>query len=120
MTIAVPTLLTKVARYRPRFVCFVGVGIWRTVEKILMKTGPNNTNGHTPNPAGSSKTDKGCVTRLGLQPYKLVYDIKPSEQIGIVSKYCEYLKVFNLFSRSKLISARDIILCCPKYVWKSC
>jgi hypothetical protein len=39
MTNAVPTLLAKIARLRPRIICFVGKTIWLHVERSLRRLG---------------------------------------------------------------------------------
>jgi TDG/mug DNA glycosylase family protein len=69
MAAGVPAFLAKVARYRPRIVCFVGIGIWRVVEKALVKlaTYPENIA-----PPGSTRTRKEIT---GFQPYKLVFPV---------------------------------------------
>jgi hypothetical protein len=64
MADSVPSFMAKVGRYRPRIVCFVGMGIWRTVEKVLAKTSSLSE-------SGSSKA-KSNTSGVGLQPYKLV------------------------------------------------
>jgi len=82
MVDSVPSFLAKVARYRPRIVCFVGMGIWRIVEKVIAKTALMNESGHElrmPSPS-KGKSKKSNVSDVGLQPYKLAYDI---EQIGM-------------------------------------
>ena len=38
MTAAVPAFLAKVARFRPRIVCFVGLGIWQVVHQALSRS----------------------------------------------------------------------------------
>ncbi|KAH9047471.1 hypothetical protein EDB83DRAFT_2403295 [Lactarius deliciosus] len=39
MASSVPALLTKIARFRPRVVCFIGKGIWQHVERALKLKG---------------------------------------------------------------------------------
>ncbi|KAH9005564.1 uracil-DNA glycosylase-like protein [Lactarius hatsudake] len=39
MASSVPALLTKIARFRPRVVCFIGKGIWLHVERALKLKG---------------------------------------------------------------------------------
>ncbi|KAH9025969.1 hypothetical protein EDB85DRAFT_203461 [Lactarius pseudohatsudake] len=39
MASSVPALLTKIARFRPHVVCFIGKGIWRHVERALKLKG---------------------------------------------------------------------------------
>lgn len=125
MADAVPTFFIKVARYRPRFVCFVGVGIWRIVEKALIKLGPRHTDGNMLNLTRPSKSENGKAkklgaTKLGLQPYKLVYDIEASEQTGILSNCCGSLIISHSPSWSRIVGASNIFLCCSKHVWQSC
>jgi hypothetical protein len=83
---SVPTFLRKIARYRPRIICFVGMGIWQIVENALLKivTPPEGDTCVTPSnsespkktspsrrktPLAKSKTQSG----LGLQPYKMIH-----------------------------------------------
>lgn len=81
---SVPSFLAKVARYRPRIVCFVGMGIWRIVEKVIVKTA--SLGEHSPQVQGRSpskgKSKKSNTSSVGLQPYKLVHDVD-SEHIGV-------------------------------------
>jgi len=89
----VPAFLAKIARYRPRVVCVVGVGIWRTIEKVLIKLVSRNIDGRamdvtspSPSKSGKGKSKKSGPARLGLQPYKLVHT-DHSELIGILSTH---------------------------------
>ncbi|KIM78187.1 hypothetical protein PILCRDRAFT_75863 [Piloderma croceum F 1598] len=61
---SVPSLLAKVARYRPRVVCFVGMGIWRVVEKVLAKSAPSK-----------GKSKKSTLNDVGLQPYRFKFSV---------------------------------------------
>ncbi|KAI0052051.1 DNA glycosylase [Auriscalpium vulgare] len=45
---AVPALLAKIARYRPRIVCFVGKGIWLDVERVLKTTSVASVTDYAP------------------------------------------------------------------------
>jgi len=93
MVASVPSFMVKVARYRPRIVCFVGMGIWRIVEKTIAKTASPSVSGReikTPGPP-KGKSKKPDVANVGLQPYKLVYDVEPSEQIDQNSSVRETL-----------------------------
>jgi len=72
--------MAKVARYRPRIVCFVGMGIWRIVEKSIAKTsslGEDGRESKMSNPS-KKKSKKSVDANVGLQPYKLVHDFEPS------------------------------------------
>jgi TDG/mug DNA glycosylase family protein len=84
MTDSVPSFLAKVVRYRPRIVCFVGMGIWRTVEKVIANASLNEGGGRVRLSSPSKgKPKKSGVASVGLQPYKLVYDTEHPEQIGM-------------------------------------
>ncbi|KAG6370905.1 hypothetical protein JVT61DRAFT_10005 [Boletus reticuloceps] len=66
MVDSVPAFLDKLARHRPRFVCFVGIVIWEIVRNGLAKL-PQQ---------GMKKVGKGRSKKknqMGLQTYKLVY-----------------------------------------------
>ncbi|KII91382.1 hypothetical protein PLICRDRAFT_505997 [Plicaturopsis crispa FD-325 SS-3] len=66
---AAPALLRRISRFRPRIVCFVGMGIWTSVEGVIRKTAPR-----APRQASASSPAPGKEkTRLGLQPYKMVH-----------------------------------------------
>ncbi|KAH9943535.1 uracil-DNA glycosylase-like protein [Amylocystis lapponica] len=86
----VPALLQKIARFRPRIVCFVGKGIWEAFERALPKgaragTSPPPSSALAPS-AGSS-TDKATLVRspvgrrraaklqfkFDVQPYKVMH-----------------------------------------------
>lgn len=67
MVASVPAFLDKLARHRPRFVCFVGMMIWEIVRNSLAKLLQQ----------GSAKREKGKKREkspMGLQAYKLVYE----------------------------------------------
>ena len=74
---SVPSLLAKVARYRPRILCFVGMGIWHIVEKAIVKMVPFGERSPT-----KGKSKKSDTSNVGLQPYKLVHDVDP-EYTGV-------------------------------------
>jgi TDG/mug DNA glycosylase family protein len=84
MAESVPLFLAKVARYRPRFVCFVGMGIWRIVEKVISKTAESGVGSSTHSKAKLKKSN------VGLQPYKLAYD----ENLGKQSFEAHLCNVF--------------------------
>ncbi|KAF8056608.1 uracil-DNA glycosylase-like protein [Lyophyllum atratum] len=68
-TAGVPTLLAKIALYRPRIVCFIGLDIAKTTQKQL----------------GLPKKFQGvkvATSTTGLQSYKLVYSDSHSRAIG--------------------------------------
>lgn len=85
MVEAVPAFLAKVSKYRPRIVCFVGMGIWRTVEKALVKLKVSNANpgnSMVVSPIKSKGKQKSSTAAIGLQPYKLVHHIEPHHPTG--------------------------------------
>ena len=54
MASSVPALLTKIARFRPRVVCFIGKGIWLHVERALnLLKGGATGNQYTGSPLGA-------------------------------------------------------------------
>ncbi|KIO09691.1 hypothetical protein M404DRAFT_47162, partial [Pisolithus tinctorius Marx 270] len=67
MKAAIPVFLRKISRYRPRFVCFVGMGIWAVIRKALDQLQLSSGSGN------GSKQEKD---RLGLQSYKLIHPAK--------------------------------------------
>jgi thymine-DNA glycosylase len=80
---AVPAFLAKVSRYRPRIVCFVGMGIWvDAVEKALRQIAvppeavvppTASSPSHVPRRRSPNrKSPKLKKTMVGLQPYKMV------------------------------------------------
>jgi len=81
---SVPSFLAKVTRCRPRIVCFVGMGIWRIVEKVLAKSASINEVGRELKMSSPSKgkSKKSTLNHIGLQPYRFVYNIGHSEEIG--------------------------------------
>ncbi|KAI6122062.1 DNA glycosylase [Pisolithus sp. B1] len=86
MKAAVPAFLKKISHYRPRFVCFVGVGIWTVIQKALrqfQQSCGSSTSGSQGQGSKERKARKGVKgaedgskqekDSLGLQPYKLVH-----------------------------------------------
>ncbi|KAI6025543.1 uracil-DNA glycosylase-like protein [Pisolithus marmoratus] len=86
MKAAVPVLLGKISRYRPRFVCFVGMGIWTVVRKALlrMQRSPGSSatgsqvegNGEQKARKDLQGDERGSQQEKdypGLQSYKLVH-----------------------------------------------
>jgi thymine-DNA glycosylase len=89
MAASVPSFLRKVARFRPRLVCFVGKGIWQIVEKALVRMiiEPPRSSA---SPAAEDVTSAAALrarpdrrkkgkkvpvkSGYGLQRYQLVYD----------------------------------------------
>lgn len=76
---AVPSFLAKVSRYRPRIVCFVGMGIWvDAVEKELRKVavppeaGSRETTSNSSHRVPGRKSPKAKKTKIGLQPYRMI------------------------------------------------
>ena len=104
-----PSFMGKVARYRPRIVCFVGMGIWRVVEKSIAKTSPLGEGGREVRISSPSKdkSKKSVDAKLnvGLQPYKLVHDIEPSNELGTLSSDQEFRWYFNSVCRSEVVCA---------------
>ncbi|EGO29256.1 hypothetical protein SERLADRAFT_456783 [Serpula lacrymans var. lacrymans S7.9] len=66
---SVPTLLAKITRFRPRFVCFVGMGIWEVVREGLLQT----VSSPLADGNKSIKVKGKKPASLGLQPYKYVH-----------------------------------------------
>ena len=67
MVASVPAFLDKLARHRPRFVCFVGMVIWEIVRNSLVTLLQQGT---------MKRMEKGKNREknpTGLQAYKLVY-----------------------------------------------
>ena len=78
MVASVPAFLNKLARHRPRFVCFVGMIIWDIVRSGLVKLLQQGT---------AKRTEKGKNKEnhpTGLQVYKAVY----GNVIGMFSFGC--------------------------------
>ena len=99
MVEAVPAFLGKVARYRPRIVCFVGFGIWQIVERGLLKiaappeahsaiatptadTNKGKNSSRTPNRKSLGSNTR---TKMGLRPYKMIHS-KPQNGNKILIK----------------------------------
>ncbi|EIW74436.1 DNA glycosylase [Coniophora puteana RWD-64-598 SS2] len=78
---SVPTFLEKVAHLRPRFICFIGLGIWEVVRGVLLKMLASESAGKAsliPTPAKTkvkSPKKSGAKAGPGLQPFKLVSSI---------------------------------------------
>ncbi|KAH8116059.1 DNA glycosylase [Phellopilus nigrolimitatus] len=92
MVAAVPSFLQKVVKYRPRAVCFIGMGMWLNVEKgfkraIVEKGGTDSLWSTLASPGKTpfSRSQKGmpnprkrgtkgkAPSASGLQPYKVVH-----------------------------------------------
>lgn len=77
----VPILLQKIARFRPRIVCFVGKGIWTAFERALpleMSQGDISPSSRaTPLQGGSRKGRRAQkeAFKYDLQPYKVVHPV---------------------------------------------
>jgi hypothetical protein len=83
MTSAVPAFLEKVSRYRPRIVCFIGLGISQVVRKELLKQTPrlrDDTATPTKSPKRKSIRSKS-TTMIGLHSYKLTHP--KDENLGL-------------------------------------
>ncbi|KAM6504272.1 Uracil-DNA glycosylase-like protein, partial [Amanita muscaria] len=61
----VPAFLSKVAEYRPHVVCFVGLGIAKTVKTCCLPKGAEGRG----------------TARVGFQPFKLVYVKDPETSV---------------------------------------
>ncbi|KAF7983269.1 hypothetical protein HWV62_22906 [Athelia sp. TMB] len=85
MTKGVPTLLAKIAEYRPRVVCFVGVGIWKKFESVIKKTAVQATDDGVPgpDPVDGKRKKANSAGGIGLQPYILHHPVKTVESSGI-------------------------------------
>lgn len=74
---SVPALLRKITRYKPRFVCFVGMGIWEVVRSSLTRmTLPPVSFTRVTRGSPSSKSNRPIrkeKSQLGLQSYKFVH-----------------------------------------------
>jgi hypothetical protein len=69
MAESVPSLLAKISRYRPRIVCFVGVGIW----DIFLKGLKPSLSPVTVATLRSSSKSRKPQRVLCLQEYKVVH-----------------------------------------------
>ncbi|KAN0085665.1 Uracil-DNA glycosylase-like protein, partial [Tylopilus felleus] len=67
MVTSVPAFLDKLARHRPRFVCFVGMVIWEIVRDSLARLLRQGTVKRKQRAKNKEKN------QMGLQTYKLVY-----------------------------------------------
>ena len=67
MIASVPGFLYKLARHRPRFVCFVGMVIWGIVRNSLVNLSQQGAMRRMEREKGREKR------QMGLQTYKLVY-----------------------------------------------
>ncbi|KAF9237755.1 uracil-DNA glycosylase-like protein [Melanogaster broomeanus] len=74
MMASVPTFFDKLARHRPRFVCFVGMMIWEIVKSALEKMLKERKG------KGRGKGKMGEKNQMGLQEYKLVYANSEDQQ----------------------------------------
>src|SRR5438105_2432164 len=74
MISSVPAFLTKVSRYHPRIVCFVGIGIWDIVEAALKKLVAAQ---EAPTPRRGKQKRVLC-----LQPYRMLHSSGASEKIN--------------------------------------
>lgn len=100
MVEAVPAFLSKVSKYRPRIVCFVGMGIWRTVEKALVKlmaSTPDTGTSLVVSPAQSKGNRKANTAAVGIQPYRLLHDIEHHHPTGkfqslVYQPFCDELR----------------------------
>ncbi|KAF8552142.1 DNA glycosylase [Imleria badia] len=68
MVASVPAFLDKLARHRPRLVCFVGMIIWEIVRNSLVEFPPQGSTKRI------EKRKNRKKSQLGLQAYKLVYE----------------------------------------------
>ncbi|KAL4068634.1 uracil-DNA glycosylase-like protein [Scleroderma yunnanense] len=88
---SIPAFLRKISRHKPRFVCFVGMGIWEVVQSTLSRMALSSDTAESqgrvqqkPSKSGNKKANrKQKESGLSLQPYKLVH---PVDANGIVSE----------------------------------
>lgn len=94
-----PILLEKIAKHRPRVVCFVGLGIYKTFQKYLARnvSKPEQSQLSLPQRRRGHKTPP-TREQGGLKPYKLVH----LNQFGS----CE-CSVFGFFPLSIKAHARE-------------
>ena len=118
MVEAVPAFLAKVSKYRPRIVCFVGVGIWRVVVKALVQLMASNSATVTSTVVSLSKpkgTQRTNAPVVGIQPYRLIHDIErnqPTSKFQSLPKW----RILTICTSS----LRNFIFCRSQYVWQSC
>jgi hypothetical protein len=64
-------LLAKFSQFKPLIVCFVGIGIWDSIEYVIKKTLPPPATGSSKLASSSKRTPK--QEPVGLRAYKLVH-----------------------------------------------
>ncbi|TFY54345.1 hypothetical protein EVG20_g9740 [Dentipellis fragilis] len=93
MSLSVPSILRKIKLLRPRIICFVGKGIWQSVERVLKKSAvypeaktADGASAEDEKPVASAKgKGKGKPKKpkadsgLGLQPLKVVHAPKAED-----------------------------------------
>ncbi|KAH7922912.1 DNA glycosylase [Leucogyrophana mollusca] len=84
MKASVPTLLAKIARYRPRFLCFVGMGIWEIVKSALVELLSSTASTSAQGKRERTKKVKVAKSVVGLQPFKLVCGTANAETLIFV------------------------------------
>ncbi|KAH9059791.1 uracil-DNA glycosylase-like protein [Lactarius vividus] len=81
MASSVPALLAKIARFRPRVVCFIGKGIWLHVrETVPVSSSSPHAMTMRGGPRPASKKAKALPApafAYGLQPFKATHDTMP-------------------------------------------
>ena len=87
MIASVPAFLDKLARYRPRFVCFVGMIIWEIVRNRLVKLLQQGIVKRMEKGKGREKS------RMGLQTFKLVYEIAGGMSLRLWMEVCQCYSV---------------------------
>lgn len=70
---SVPGFLAKVARYRPRTVCFVGIGIANIVEQGVRSLNPSAWRVENQRAAPGSPSKSKSKVNHGLRPFKIRY-----------------------------------------------
>ncbi|KAH7910968.1 uracil-DNA glycosylase-like protein [Hygrophoropsis aurantiaca] len=101
MKAAVPVLLTKIAQYRPRFLCFVGMGIWEIVKSALVAMSLDASDEAT----GGTKKKKADKSSVGLQPFKLSYGNGQAETfIYVVPSTSGRVVQYQLTDKVKIFS----------------
>ncbi|KAF8491315.1 uracil-DNA glycosylase-like protein, partial [Russula emetica] len=81
MADSVPALLARIARWRPRVICFNGKGMWLHVE-LSLPSSPV-----TPRRA-TAATRSTFV--YGIQPYKAVHDVVPKNATVRETLFCVF------------------------------
>lgn len=103
MVTSVPAFLDKLARHRPRFVCFVGMVIWEIVRDSLARLLRQGT------VKRKQRTKNKEKNQMGLQTYKLVYGNSIGMLQFIMSLICGHV----IYSR---VARRNVAIRCAMHV----